>query len=41
MNSNMIWDFITCEIRSVTIKYSINISRNRAKNENALVKKNQ
>ena len=39
MNPNMLWDFMKCEIRTVTIEYSINISRNRKKHENALVKK--
>ena len=40
MNPNLLWDFMKCEKRTVTIEYSISISRNRKKkHENALVKK--
>ena len=39
MDPNLLWDFVKCEIRTVTIEYSINISRNRRKSENSLIKK--
>ena len=38
MNPDMLWDFLKCEIRTISIEYSINISKTRKKEESRLVK---
>ena len=37
MDPDMCWDFLKCQIRTVTIEYSAKVSRNRKKQENELV----
>ncbi len=39
LNPNTLWDFLKCQIRSMTMKYSANISRERKSREVQLVNK--
>ena len=38
MDPDMLWDFLKCEIRTISIEYSINISKKRKKEERRLIK---